>query len=49
METVDGINWRWGSDTLRFGAQGNKQDWFMKQRRRSPRYTTRWTEILTIS
>ena len=48
MQAVDWANQFWGNDTLFFGAQGITRGWQMKQLRRSPRYTTRWQEILQI-
>ena len=49
MQVVDWVNKLWGTDTLFFGAQGITRGWQMKQLRRSPRYTTRWQEILQIT
>ena len=49
MLAVDWVNKLWGNDTLFFGAQGMTRGWQMKQLRRSPRYTTRWQEILQIT
>jgi DNA polymerase V len=45
MATIDRINQRMGSGTLRFAAQGMRGDWQMKQQWRSPRYTTRLKEL----
>lgn len=47
MSTVDAVNRKYGRDTLFYGAMGIKRDWQMKQSRRSPRYTTRWLELVT--
>ncbi|GHO48707.1 Y-family DNA polymerase [Ktedonospora formicarum] len=49
MRVVDEINETWGRNTLCFGTQGMKRPWSMRQLRRSQRYTTRWSEILTVS
>jgi DNA polymerase V len=48
MATIDRINQRLGSGTLRFAAQGMKGDWQMRQQWRSPRYTTRLKELLKV-
>jgi DNA polymerase V len=48
MCVVDCINEWWGSNTIFFGAQGIERVWKMRQERRSPRYTTRWGEIVVV-
>lgn len=48
MKAIDAINTTWGKDTLFFAAIGIKQQWKMKQNRKSPCYTTNWKELLTI-
>lgn len=47
-QVLDEINLQWGPQTLFYAAQGTKRVWSMKQTRRSPRYTTRWAEILSL-
>lgn len=49
MAVMDDINRDMGADTLRCAAMGMRQEWQMKQSRRSSRYTTRWDELLTVS
>ncbi len=49
MAVVDFINQWWGHNTIFFGAQGIGREWKMRQERRSPRFTTRWGEILVVS
>jgi len=49
MQAVDAINHLWGQDTIFFGAQVRTRTWQMRQERRSPRYTTRWQELLEVS
>ena len=49
MQAVDVINTVWGNDTLFFGAQGLTRTWQMRQERRSPRSTTRWNELLSVT
>ena len=48
MCVVDFINEWWGSNTIFFGAQGTDRVWKMRQERRSPRYTTRWGEVMVV-
>lgn len=48
MLTVDSINEIWGQDTVRFAAQGTEQPWRMRREHLSQRFTTRWSEILTV-
>ena len=46
MKVLDNINGRFGRDTLRLASEGTgDQVWKMRQVKRSPRYTTRWSEI----
>ncbi len=49
MDVVDLINNNHGPDTLFFGAQGVAREWKMRCGLRSPRYTTHWNELLTVS
>ncbi|MES2661881.1 MAG: translesion error-prone DNA polymerase V subunit UmuC [Pseudomonadota bacterium] len=44
MQTIDAINKK-GKAQLRFASQGFKQDWKMKRKHLSPRYTTHWKDI----
>jgi len=48
MHVMDRINALNGRDTLRLAAQGTRRAWQLRQMRRSPRYTTRWNEIITV-
>jgi len=50
MAVTDAINRIFGRGTLVFAVQGlkSKSNWHMRQERLSPRYTSRWDEILTI-
>jgi DNA polymerase V len=48
MEVVDRINKSYGSSSLFFGAMGITQDWKMIRNQKSPSYTTRWNELLTV-
>ena len=47
MTVLDMVNTRYGRDTLFLASEGTgDQVWKMRQVQRSPRYTTRWNEIL---
>ncbi|MBF0195246.1 MAG: Y-family DNA polymerase [Magnetococcales bacterium] len=48
METVDLLNKKMGSNTVRFGAQGIQHEWRMRRERKSSAYTTCWKEIPVI-
>ena len=48
MAVVDAINTIYGRDSLYFAVQGSSRPWKMKQSQLSGRYTTQWSEILTI-
>ena len=48
MTALDRINDKWGNDTLRYGSSGLHRDWNTKQSRKSPAYTTRWTELPVV-
>jgi len=49
LKTVDLLNFKYGKSTV-FSAQcgTRKKEWELKHEERSPRYTTRWSELLTI-
>ncbi|MCB1984708.1 MAG: DUF4113 domain-containing protein [Burkholderiales bacterium] len=44
-ETIDLINRRMGKDTLSLAGAGIVKNWHMKQRHKSPCYTTVWKEL----
>lgn len=48
MNLVDRLNARMGKGTIQFAAQGLRRDWRMRQQQRSPRYTTRLSEIVKV-
>jgi DNA polymerase V len=48
MEIMDKINDRFGHDTIKVAATGLAQPWRMKQKNKSPRYTTRWGELAHV-
>jgi DNA polymerase V len=49
MHSLDEINAKYGTSKLRYAVQGFKKAWTMRQMKLSPRYTTRLTDIVTIS
>ena len=52
MTAMDGLNRRFGKGTVTLATAGlasAPKQWAMKQERRTPRYTTRWDELLTRS
>jgi DNA polymerase V len=48
MTVVDAINAIYGRDSLSFAVQGSTRPWKMRQSKLSGRFTTQWSEILTI-
>jgi len=48
MAVVDAINAIYGRDSLFFAVQGSTRPWKMRQSQLSGRFTTQWSEILTI-
>ena len=48
MSALDGLNARYGKGTVHVASTGQtraNQDWSMRQGRRTPRYTTEWSEL----
>ncbi|AVR03777.1 Y-family DNA polymerase [Pluralibacter gergoviae] len=48
MEVLDALNAKDGRGTLYFAGQGIQQQWQMKRDMLSPRYTTRWQDLLIV-
>lgn len=48
MKTLDAINARMGKNATFFAAAGVKRLWQAKTEKKSPAYTTNWSELLTI-
>ena len=48
MATIDGINSRYGKNTLKSAAQGDGKRWQLRQERLSPHYTTRLKDVFRI-
>jgi hypothetical protein len=51
MQVLDDINARYGQGTVRLASTigSAARRWPMRQEKRSPRYTTRWQELLVVS
>jgi DNA polymerase V len=47
-KVTDSLNNRFGRDTVRLAVQGYNKEWHLRQENLSPRYTTRWTELLKV-
>ena len=48
MEVIDKINNKADAGQLKFAVEGSDQNWKMRQENLSPRYTTRWSDILVV-
>jgi len=45
MKTLDSINARYGSKSLRVAATGTDESWKMKSENVSPKYTSHWDQL----
>ncbi|MCC4226273.1 MAG: Y-family DNA polymerase [Pseudomonadota bacterium] len=45
MSVFDGLNQRYGQNTMFLGAQGIEQKWQMRRQMLTPQYTTRWADL----
>lgn len=45
MKVLDGINRKYGNDTMFLAAQGIEPKWEMRRELLSPQYTTKWNDI----
>jgi DNA polymerase V len=51
MKALDTVNDRFGKGALQMASAGiakEKHLWSMKQQRKTPSYTTNWTDILEV-
>ncbi|MBS1788669.1 MAG: Y-family DNA polymerase [Acidobacteria bacterium] len=48
MANLDRLNRRYGRETVQCGMYISEGKWQMQMNRRSPRYTTRWDELLKV-
>lgn len=49
MEQIDNINFSMRNDVVKFASSGTRRNWKMRQDFQTPRYTTRWEELCTVS
>ncbi|MBD2233791.1 Y-family DNA polymerase [Phormidium tenue] len=48
MVAVDSLNRQFGAGTVHWAAEGLQQGWKMRAEWRSPRFTTRWDELVVV-
>ena len=48
MQTLDAINQKMGKHTVQLGGVRKQAPWQIKRELLSPRYTTRWDELLQV-
>ncbi len=48
MKSLDEINYRYGSSTLRLAAEGIKKGWQMRREKVSPSYTTSFNQLMIV-
>jgi DNA polymerase V len=48
-ETLDSINGRLGGGSIFYAAEGVGKSWVMLREKCSPRYTTKWSDLLKVS
>ena len=48
MRSLDAINYRYGSSTLRLAAEGIRRNWHMRGEKISPCYTTSFDQLMTV-
>ena len=48
MKTIDKINYRYGSRTIKLASEGIERKWSMKREKVSPCYTTRFDELVEV-
>lgn len=48
MATLDNVNHKWGSHTLKVATEGVNRRWRSKREHTSPAYTTRWRDLPVV-
>lgn len=48
LNAIDSLNRAYGAGSVRFASEGFKSTWRMRREMKSPSFTTRWTEILSV-
>ena len=49
MEAMDSINKKMGKESIKLASEGFKRPWKMKQDSKSPSYTSKWDEVLSVN
>lgn len=49
METLDSINKRYGSGTLRLASEGTTRSWEMRREMKSPNYLNDWNDFIVVN
>jgi DNA polymerase V len=48
MQAIDGLNSRYGRGTIKVSTGGLRDEWAMRQERKSPNYTTQWDAVPAV-
>lgn len=48
MAALDQINRKMGKDSLKLASEGFRKPWKMRQKNKSPGYTTRWEDLIRV-
>lgn len=46
MQALDNINRKYGKSTIHLAAEGFKKEWLARSNKKSPNYTTQWSELV---
>ena len=49
MTAMDSINKKMGKESIKLASEGFKRPWKMKQDSKSPSYTSKWDEVLSVN
>lgn len=49
MATMDALNVRYGSETIKMASSGTNRSWWMAREHLSPCYTTRWADLKIVN
>ena len=49
MTAMDSINKKMGKESIKLASEGFKRPWKMKQDSKSPSYTSKWDELITVN
>jgi DNA polymerase V len=48
IEAIDKINEKAGIEKVKYAVQGDEEKWKMRQKKLSPHFTTKWSDILIV-